>query len=257
MAERFKLLSYFILGILTAALDFTFVNIVAKLIAQLSTKAYTELSKDFIIMFLLIIFLIVWTRRVSSTIVIKVTQKLIWRYRDRIVSMVLNANCEQLIKRKTRVYSAIAMDGNNLTNASMNSVPFFTSLLMSIACMVYLATISITLFIITFSTALLASLIYYYGSKVGTKHLEATRDMENHFMNNLRSILEGYKEIFMNPRIGRSIYENRIKKIATNSYRKNVFAFVSFLNNQIIGQVSFYILLTFILLYFSLTSTSP
>jgi putative pyoverdin transport system ATP-binding/permease protein len=253
MAERFKLLSYFILGIITAALDFLFVNLVAKLIGQISGKTYTVLSRDYIIMFLLIIFLIVWTRRVSSTIVIKVTQKLIWSYRDRIVKMVLNSNYEQLVKRKTRVFSAIAMDVNTLTNASMNAVPFFTSLLMSIACMIYLATISTLLFVITFSTALLASLIYYYGSRIGTRHLEATRDMENDFMNNLRAILEGYKEIFMNVRIGRSIYENRIKKIATKSYQKNVFAFVSFLNNQIIGQISFYLLLTFILLYFSIT----
>jgi putative pyoverdin transport system ATP-binding/permease protein len=253
MAERFKLLSYFILGILTAALDFLFVNTVAKLIAQISTKAYTVVSRDFIIMFLLIVFLIVWTRRVSSTIVIKVTQKLIWRYRDRIVGMVLHSNVEQLVKRKNKVFSAIAMDVNSLTNASMNAVPFLTALLMSIACMVYLATISITLFVITFSTALLASTIYYYGSRIGTKHLEATRDMENEFMKNLRSILDGYKEIFMNARIGKSIYENKIKKIATKSYQKNVFAFVSFLNNQIIGQISFYILLTFILLYFSIT----
>jgi putative ATP-binding cassette transporter len=251
MAERFKLLSYFILGILAAVLDFLFVNTVANVIARISGKSYTILSKDYIIMFLLIIFLIVWTRRVSSMIVIKVTQRLLWNYRERIVSMVLGSRFDQLVKRKSRVFSAVAMDVLNLTNASTNAVPLFTALLMSIACMIYLATISIMLFVITFATALIGCLIYYYGSRIGQKHFSVARELENDFMNNLRAILDGYKEIFMNPRIGKSIYEKRIKKIRVNSYEKNVSAFVTFLNNQITGQIIFYLLLTFILLYFS------
>lgn len=251
MAERYKLLAYFLLGTLTAILEFLFVNVIANVVARITSGTYTTLSRDYIIMFLLLIFLIVWTRRVSSGLVIKVSQKLLWKYRERVTEMVLRSSYEQLAKRKDRVFTAMAMDVNSLTNASMNSVPFFTSLIMSIACMVYLATISTMLFTITLLTAFLGCLVYYFRSRVGTRYLESARVFENDFMENFRSIIEGYKEIFMNPRIGRSIYEGKIKKIATKAYHKNVLAFVTFIINQITGQIIFYLLLTFILLYFS------
>lgn len=252
MAERGKLLAYLFLGILTAMCEFAFINLVSNIVARISSKSYSILNNDFIIAFLVIIFLIVWTRKASSLIVTRLTQRLIWNYRKRILLMVIKANFEQFSKRKSRIISAIVGDANSLTNASMSIVPFFTSMIMSIACLGYMATISKRLFLVTFLAALAGCSMYYFGSKRSRGYFDATRRLENEFMDNLRAILDGFKEIFMNREIGRSIYENKIKKISGKSYKSNVAAFVNLLNNQIVSQILFYLLQTLILLYFSI-----
>lgn len=252
MVEKLKLLSYFFLGIVTAICDFLFVNSLANIVARISAKNYNVLSNDYIIIFLLIIFFIVWTRKVSSSIIIKISQKLLWDYRKRILSMVLKSNFEQLSKNKVKVFTAIANDVNILSSVSTNIVGFFTSSIMAISCLIYLALISTTLFLITLVTTVTGCIIYYYGSKRSAVYFEASRNLENDFLKNFKSILDGYKEIFMNPKIGKSIYENNIIDISNKSYKSNVAAFTNFLKNQITGQILFYTLLTFILLYFSI-----
>ncbi|MEZ2338446.1 cyclic peptide export ABC transporter [Mucilaginibacter sp. RCC_168] len=251
MAEKLKLLSYLLLGLVTAICDFLFVNTLSNVIARISAKTYTVFSNDYLIVFLLIIFLIVWTRKVSSLIVIKISQRLLWNYRKRILSMVLKSNFEQLSKNKVKVFTAMINDVNVLSSVSTNIVGFFTSSIMAIACLVYLAIISTKLFIITLITALTGCIIYYYGSKRSSDYFQASRNLENDFLKNFKSIIDGYKEIFMNPQIGKSIYENRIINISNTSYKSNVAAFSNFVKNQITGQILFYILLSFILLYFS------
>lgn len=252
MAEKRKVLSYLILGLITAICDFLFINSLANVVARISAKTYTILSNDYIIVFLVIIFLIVWTRKVSSLIIIKMSQKLLWNYRKRILSMVLESNFEQLAKNKLKVLTAMVNDVNILSSVSANIVGFFTSSIMAIACMVYLAFISSTLFFITLITTLAGCIIYYYGTKRSGLYFEDSRNLENDFLKNVKSILDGYKEICMNPKIGKSIYENRILDISNKSYKSNVTAFTEFLKNQITGQILFYTLLTFILLYFSI-----
>ena len=251
-AEKVKVLSYLLLGLTTAICDFLFVNSLANVVARIGAKNYTVLNKDYIIVFLLIIFIIVWARKVSSLIIIKMSQKLLWSYRKRILTMVLKSNFEQLAKNKIKVLTAVINDVSILSSVSANIVGFFTASIMAIACMAYLAFISPILFLITLITALAGCGLYYYRSKRSGLYFEVSRNLENDFLKNFKSILDGYKEIFMNPQIGKSIYEDRIINISHKSYKSNVAAFTDFLKNQITGQILFYALLTFILLYFSI-----
>lgn len=255
MAEKQQLLFYLLLGLVTSICDFQFVKSLANVVAMIAAKTYTSLSNDYIMVFILIIFLIVWTRKVSSSIIIKISQKLLWNYRKRILSMVLKTNFEQLSKNKVKVITAVVNDVNVLSSMSTSIVGFFTSSIMAIACFVYLAYISTILFLMTLTIAFAGCTIYYHGSKKSAVYFQTSRNLEDDFLKEFKSIIDGYKEIFMNPQIGKSIYENRIISISDESYKSNVAAFTNFLKNQITGQILFYLLLTFILLYFSTVFT--
>jgi putative ATP-binding cassette transporter len=55
----------------------------------------------------------------------------------------------------------------------------------------------------------------------------------------------------MNPKIGQDIFNKKIRNISNESYLNNTKAFTGFLNIQITGEVLFYSLIAFILLYSS------
>lgn len=184
--------------------------------------------------------------------IVTLSQRIFWTLRKQILHSVLNANYEQLSKRKTKVHAAILSDVYVLTDASMNVISFFISLVMGVACLIYLASISFILFLITVVVAFMGGAVYHFGSIKNNKELEVYRSLENKFLDNLNAILNGFKEIYMEPKKGRAIYENKINFIARDSYKNNISAFTGFLRNQITGQVLFYLLISSVLLIFSI-----
>ncbi|MES1224723.1 MAG: cyclic peptide export ABC transporter, partial [Bacteroidota bacterium] len=172
--------------------------------------------------------------------------------RKEIISLVLNANYQQLAKRKLEVHSAILHDVYVLTDASMNIISFFTSLILGVSCLIYLATISLLLFAITLGVALLGAVVYTINSKKTNLGFQKYRKLENKFLGNLTDILEGFKEITVDPKKGRYIFDNKITPIAEESYSNNKDAFTRSLGNQVTGQVLFYMLISSVLLYFSI-----
>ena len=242
---------YITLGILSGLFSFLFINLLTHVIKLITSGEYKIVSKEYLILFSFIILFIVWIRRTLATAIISLTQTLFWSLRKQILNAVLKANYNQFIAKKSEIYSSIVSDVNTLTNASTSIIDFSTSTIVAIACLIYLLTISWVLFLITLSVAILGALIYHIRSKGDQKHFKEVRELENKFIDNLNKILNGFKEIYMEPKKGSSIMDNQIEIISSSAYQKNVTAFTGFLNNQIIGQILFYILISSILLFFS------
>jgi cyclic peptide transporter len=78
--------------------------------------------------------------------------------------------------------------------------------------------------------------------------LETARQLENRFQALQNMILDGFKEIFLEPRKGQYLYWHKLRDNARASYRHNTRALTSLVNNQMIGQVLFNGLVTFIVL---------
>ncbi|WP_442591962.1 cyclic peptide export ABC transporter [Pedobacter sp. AW31-3R] len=242
---------YIFLGIFSGLCNFLFITSLTKVISLLISKKYVSISIDYIIVFISIILLFMWIRRSLSIAIVNLSQNLLWKIRKQVISLVLKANFHQLSNRRARIYSAIVNDINTLTQASLNMIGFFTSFVMAIACLIYLGSISIVLLLITLAVAVIGVAIYYINSKRSVKQLETVRVLDSRFLEHLNAILDGFKEIFIEPKKGKEIYNDKISKIAVDSYKSNSAAFTGLINNQITGQVLFYILITAILLVFS------
>ncbi|GGE66419.1 pyoverdine biosynthesis protein PvdE [Pedobacter psychrotolerans] len=169
----------------------------------------------------------------------------------------LKAKFSQLASKKVDVHTAIVNDVGLLTEASVNIISFITSLILGISCLVYLASISFVLFLLTIIVAAIGASVFHLRSNRNNKNFEKYRQYENDFLENVNSILNGFKEIYMEPKIGKSIYEKKIKKIAKGSYQVNVTAFTGFLSNQITGQILFYLLISSILMFFGIQLNLP
>jgi putative ATP-binding cassette transporter len=96
-------------------------------------------------------------------------------------------------------------------------------------------------------------LIYHFSTRRNIGNFVVARKLENKFLLNFNAILGGFKEIFMEPKKGRAIYENKIIPTANSTLKNNTAAFTGYLNNQITGQTLFYILISSVLLFLSIT----
>lgn len=246
------LIKYTALGILSGLCNFIFINFLNRLIALTIAGNYTTINWVYTIIFASIILLFVCTRRALSLAVIKLSQQLFWSLRKQILSLVLQTNYKQLSSTKVQIQSSMVHDIDVLTHASMNIIDFFTASILATACLVYLSSISFVLFVITLCIICLGITIYHLKSKKNNKRFEHSRSLENNFLTYFNAILNGFKEIYINPTKGKSIYNNHINPLAIKAYTNNTKAFTGFLNNQITGQVLFYVLISSILLFFGI-----
>ncbi|HEX8531576.1 MAG TPA: cyclic peptide export ABC transporter [Cytophagales bacterium] len=249
---RAGILKYVFLGIITGLSSFLFINTVSRVIALMIAGNFTSISKEYILVFTSIILLFIWSRRELALFSVDLSLKISWTLRKQILSHILYANYWQLSVRKARVYTAIRHDVSELTNASMNMIHFLIAVIMATGCFIYLASISLVLFAITLAVVLVGTGMYYLTSKSNMVALQKTHDLENEFQKHFESILDGFKEIYMEPGKGKYIYERRICKVADASYLHNTTAVTGFINNQVTGQILFYILITAVLLFFSI-----
>lgn len=242
---------YSLLGILSGASRFVFVGLINLVVGLLISGKLTNVSTEYIIIFSFVILLFIWIRRMLSLTLINLSQTLFWSLRNQILALVLNANYDQLSGRRTRLRSAVLGDVSVLTNASFNIIDFFSSLILAVALLIYMSTISLVLFGITLGISTIGVTVYYFTTKLNNRKFEHTRKLEVDFQKHFNAILNGFKEIFLEPEKGREIYVNRITPIAGDACEYNKAAYTGFLNNQIIGQVLFYILIASVLLIFS------
>lgn len=251
-AGRGKLLAYVCLAMLSGLCSFLFINTVTRVIGLIISGQAATIQKEYVIIFAAIITVFIWVRRTLSLSIIDLSQKLFWHLRMQIISLVLQSNYQQLSDKKSKIHAAVVNDVNVLTNASMSIIDFFAGVLLMLSCFTYLLTLSWQLFLITLVIALSGAVIYHFGSRTNLKFFNRARNLENSFQHNFNAILDGFKEIYMEPAKGRFIYEVNVGNIAREAYRNNRIAFSGFLNNQIIGQVLFYMLISSVLLFFSL-----
>lgn len=242
---------YAFLGLLTGLCSFLFINSVTRVIGIIIAGNFTAVSNEYLLFFAAIILLFIWSRRTLALFSIDVSQRITWSLRKQILSLVLKANYQQLSVRKNEIHTAILSDVNSLTNASMGMIDFSISLIMAISCFAYLASISLVLFAITVVIAITGVTVYFMSAKANMKALEKARGMESRFVGNFNSILHGFKEIFIEPKKGKYIYDEKICATANDSYKHTITAVTGLVNNQITGQILFYLLITSTLLIFS------
>lgn len=236
------------LGILAGLISFLFINTVTGVIGKLIAGNFAN-TREYLLIFITIILLFIWIRRVLSVIIIRLTQTLFWDLRKQVISLVLKSNYEQLSGRKTEVYSAIVSDVNMLTQASQSIIDFFTATVLTVVCFAYMATLSWVLFGITLLVAFSGIAIYRLRAGANIKNLQTARTLENNFQSSFNAILNGFKELFMDARKGRHIYEQQVIPVSEKAYKNNTKAYIGFLNNQITGYTMFYALIAAILIY--------
>ncbi|MFC0516388.1 cyclic peptide export ABC transporter [Mucilaginibacter angelicae] len=253
VAGNINFLACVFLGILSGLFSFLFINGITRIISEIISGKYNTVNREYVLSFVLIVLLFVWIRKTLALKIIKLSQKIFWSLRKQVLELILKTNYSQISSKKSEIQTAIITDVNALTEASVNIINFFTALVMSISCLFYQASISLFLFSLTVCIAIAGMAVYYFNAKKNLRNFETVRKMETVFFEKYRGIIDGFKEINMEPKKGSYMYEN-IKSTARLMYKTNTIALTGLLNNSVTGQILFYILISSILLFFSVSS---
>lgn len=243
------LVGYTILSILSGLAGFAFIALVNQLIAQAIKGGVPTDDPTYLGMFAGLIAVFFISRRWLAGGIIKLSQRIYWNTRMEVIRLLIRAPYRDVKRQKAEVFSTLTQDVGNITQASILVIDFITSVVLIVACLVYMAFISLSLFGISALAILLGIGLYQVMANASTRRFNRARDLEGNFMDAFNSVLRGAKEIQMAPSKGRSIYKNKIVPVSNDAFDNNKKAYIGFLNSQLIGQLLFYALITFILLY--------
>lgn len=248
LIDRKKAVAIIVLGLISGIMSFLFLAFI-NLMIQLVLKEKNTADFNYIILFCSLMIAFIWSRRALAYIVIKFSQNIFWRLRSEILQTILKANFYHFNKRKDQIYAVLVNDINVLTNFSLSIIQFLSALIMAIGCFTYMGTQSMSLLLITLGVSVFGIILYWIGVYFNEKKLARSRELESNFMTSFLDILSGFKEIHMAPKIGRDIFNRKIRKISNESFINNTKAYTGFLNVQITGEVLFYTLIAFILIF--------
>jgi putative ATP-binding cassette transporter len=244
---------YLWLGIVSGFSGFFFINLITRVISVLISGTYTAFSQEYLVFFSAIVLIMIWSRRELVMFSMDITQRVSWNLRQQILALVLQAEHRQILDKKARIQAAILNDVGTLTNAALNSIDFFIQVIMCISCMVYIGVISPVLLLITIGVAGGGVGLYLLTYKKNMHYLTRARKVEEDFQNNLNDILNGFKEISMDPGIGRYLFDKKVRGNTRDSYKYYMLAYTRLTDNHMLGQMLYNSLIAATLLVFSIS----
>ncbi|MEM6814870.1 MAG: cyclic peptide export ABC transporter [Bacteroidota bacterium] len=242
-----KISLYAVLGIISGLAGFKFIMLVNEVIG-LQIRKEMPIEHNFVLLFLVVITSFFISRRLLSQGIIELAQRVFWSIREDIITAIIRAPYLRVRELKTELYSALTKDVNNLTEASLVIVSTLSSFVLVIACLIYLGYLSLELFIISLICIGIGVVIYFKNSKISNSQFIKVRNLEQDFMRGFNSILEGNKEIKINKKKGEDVLELSILPIMYEGEKRNVNAYIGYLNSHLTSHLLFYVLITVILL---------
>ncbi|WP_081603510.1 cyclic peptide export ABC transporter [Flavobacterium sp. WG21] len=243
------LIGYSLLAIVSGLSGFAFITIINKIISNSITSTETVSMQNYLYLFAGTIVVFFVSRRWLSEGIIRLSQKIYWDIRKDVIKLILKAPYRKLQEYKEEVYTTLATDVNHISNASLMIITFFSSIILILACLVYMAFLSLKLFAVSLAVIAIGVCIYTLRAKTSNRQIKEVRELEKVFIGIFNSILNGAKEININSDKGTQIYDQKVIKIATTGEDKYVTALLKYLNSEIISQLLFYSLITFILVF--------
>ncbi|MVT08682.1 cyclic peptide export ABC transporter [Chitinophaga tropicalis] len=243
------MVGYTVLAVISGLSGFAFISTVNKVISMSISTDISRQLNFYLAIFIgaTIIFFI--TRRWLSAGIIYLSQNIYWGIRRDVINLVLKAPYRKLQEYKGEVYSTLTADVANVTNASFMVITFFSAIILIISCLIYMAFLSLILFGISCCVIVAGIALYLLRSRKSNEQFKVVRELERNFINGFNTILGGAKEISVNPKKGTDIYEGYLSDIMDRGEKTNTKAFLKYLNSELISEMLFYSLITFILIY--------
>lgn len=242
------IIGYSILAIISGMSGFAFITIINKVISM-SINPEIPKNDNYLYMFIAAIIVFFVTRRWLSAGIITLSQSIFCNMRKDVMKLVIKAPYRNLQESKDQIYATLTSDVHSITNASLSVITFFSSIILIIACFIYMAYLSLSLFGLSIGVIALGVGIYLLRSRKSNEQLKEARELENDFMNTFNSIIEGAKEININLDKGFGIYNEKLVGIVNKGEKTYTKAFIHYVNSEVVSQILFYSLITFVLIY--------
>ena len=214
-----------------------------------------EYSKELLVYFVFALMMFVYTLKIMNSSLIILSNELIYEKRLTIIQKVLNTtlrNIEQI--GQERLYSGINNDTGMVAQFPEIIVGMASSLITIIFCLLYLASKSLLVFIVSMGIIAINGLISILTGKIATKYWEKNRKIQDIYFSQMSDLVYGIKELILN-KLRRFDFWNEVKhysRLSTEQNKKAAFQFLYFdlyntlMYNIIFGVVVFVFPILFI-----------
>jgi len=234
--KQFSILT--VVCIITGVMHVLLLMVINNSLTSLVETDTTDLSHMFVAFALLVGYLIL--NRLSSGFVIKYSLEVINKMRVEIMRTTLKRSYPYVLDNGDRIYSAITKDAVTLSHAAITSTQLITSCIIVIGCLVYLAYLSFSMLFGMLFISLLGILTYVLTSKKNELFLDDARKSEDSLFFHVKQIINGFKEIKMNPDKGVEILDDSLVTSSGQHVEKAYKGYIGFYNSSILGQFLIY-----------------
>lgn len=241
----FKKSKYFIvlivlLGIVNSVLNSGLLLFINKTINQEPIPIFPNHSGLF---FLGIILTSLLVSQRFQVYMIRLTNDILFEFEMSILQKLRYASFEDFEKLgKEKVYTAIN-DSRVLANVPQLFVNSFNSFIMVLCCLGYMFWISPVGGLLVLGVLVVLLLVYLARNKRATKDLNELRDLQAGYYVHLRDLLEGFREIKMSINRNDTIFNKFLVKNRLKSKDISVNTSMRYMNNELSGSYSWYIVL--------------
>jgi cyclic peptide transporter len=152
------------------------------------------------------------------------------------------------------IFTILIRDTATISNSSSGFVYFFSSIVTIVFCLGYMLWLFPMGFLLTMVVLAIGMGVYLLNQKKIIKKLTEARELEAVFYKQVEDFVKGFKEIKISKEKKNDIFNNYIYRTSDKVMTLNITSLIGFLNNSIIGQGFFYVLMGFILFYFPMNS---
>src|SRR5450755_3489655 len=144
---RWGLVKNVLLALLSGFASFLFISLLNLLMSKIIVGKIAEVSFIYVAYLFFVILTFILTKRVLGTRIVTLSQTLFWKLRKQILALVLKTSYRRLVEKRAEINIALNSDVNAMSSASYGIIDFVTNIIISVATLVYLACISLYLFI--------------------------------------------------------------------------------------------------------------
>ena len=204
--QKVKILLEVFLGSMAGIFSSLFVLLINEHIASLIDQEVIS-NKNYLMCYLLLVFLYVLFNYLFSNRIIKKSQKKVYDFRNKITAKILDSEYLRFIKHRDKFINCLMQDSKIISEAILYVSQFISSLFVVFICLIYLLYIEYKFFLLLFIIILCALFLYIYSSKFVNRDISLGRKNEDVFLNYLDHSLSGFKELKINQAIYSGIFE--------------------------------------------------
>lgn len=219
---------------------------------NMSINSSNSMRFKLLIYFILGIILYVYGQKIMRVKLIDITNNIVYSKRMEIVKHILKTPYNRFEKIENgRIQSTLNNDTETMSRFVNILISGITSAVTLICCFIYLGCINIYALLLALIIILLISGIYYLVGRYANRIGEEARDLQSSFFKFINDLIGGFKELSLN-RNKRQEFQEDMKETCNNYRIKRGESALAFANMFVIGELLFTLAIGAIALIFPL-----
>ncbi|MCP4216663.1 MAG: cyclic peptide export ABC transporter [bacterium] len=209
----------------------------AVVIFLLHTSLYSPIKLQYLLYFFgLALVVYISGSKVVQTKLIKLTMDIVYDLRIKLIDKIFLTSYQKFEKMdRGRVYATLNDDTGQIGNSASLFVALISSIVTTIGCFMYLATIAFWATVVTILIIWTIAALYYFVGKQAEVYMEEARDTRNVYMGLLNGMLDGFKELSLHIRKKKE-YKGDVEASCDEFRVKQSVAMIKFVNAFLVGE---------------------